>query len=356
MTVIETFNFSKDLSDLRTSYQNIYYGNDTFLFLFEVSKSIIILSNFLEIVRNKRNIFSNNMSSDLLKNICSFLPVRYISSCPGVCKNWNSILSDFSKIKLFSKLPTNYYMKNNIFLNESIAGIKTNDKNIFTSNYDSIKIYDNNLELISTIDVHAPIFAVNNEYLLFKHEEYIKLFSLDRKKIIKQWEENNKTIGLAIHNQYIYCIDRKKSYIYDFDGRLLRQWDLGIKKNNYNYENDIANGNDEIFVTFPQLGYIKVFSLEGKLLRNIKCYNNHLDKTYVPIKIIISNNVIYVTTTKINIIMAFDYKGKFFFQIDNHVNISFIAHLNDRLYVKNMNNRFILIYNLLYDDIRKNIK
>jgi len=347
MSIITSFNFDKKIFNLKTSYQNIYTTNDILLFQLEVLKSLKILSYLLQTTRDKRNIFANNMPSDLLLYIFSFLPRRYVFSNSSICKNWNSIFANFLKIKFPPRFPIGYnplrhYKK---IFDKNYKKIINNNKNIFFLYDDYISCYDNNLKFVSIFDIVICSAAVNNEYLLCYFSEF-KLYSFSEKKIVKKWKNNNYHItDLAMCEKYIYIINEKNIIILDFDGKLIKQWDFQVE--NYDSLINITINNDEIFITDSRCTYIKVFSFHGKLLRRIKCYNSYLKKSYEPFYITISDNIIYITTHFNNVIMVFDYDGNFIFNIDSLEPLYDIISSGNQLYVSN--DESIFSCNLLYN-------
>jgi hypothetical protein len=363
MTIVQTFNFTKELFDLKIFYQNIYSTTDILSFQLDVSKSIKLLSNLSKIIRNKRNVFSNYIPSDLLKNIFSFLPNRFSFSSLSICKNWYRILSHFLKIVFFSKLPTDYYMKDYILTNEYVNRITNNGKHIFVCGNNNKKCYDNNLNLISTIDGYCRLISVNDKYLLHSdhsfsdYTTYFELYSLSEQRTIKKWHDNRRYISdFSIYGKYICIVDRKKFYIYDFDGQLLKEWKLNVNKNFMKSNLYIAISNDEIFLSVSDRDYVQVFSLDGKPLRKLKIENDSPDEKYFTGSITICNNIICISAYRSNKIFVFECSGAFLFRINCHLKINYVTLMSKRLYVTCYYDKTIIIYDLLYNEDKKLVK
>jgi hypothetical protein len=346
MTVVETFDFTKEFYNLEITYQNICTTHCILSFQLEVSKSIKILSNLLRIVRNKKNIFSD-IPADLLGCVFSFLPKKYIISNFSICKKWNDMLIRYSKMKLFSNLPTNLHLENNLLVRrEYLRDITSNDNYIFVLSCNHIDYYDNNLRLVSTINADVMLIAANNEYLLCYYPKCAKLYSLSEKKFVEKFKLEYFISGLTMCSKYIYFVSGKKIYIYNFDGHLLKTWELNINKTFYSHTN-ISVNNDEIFLTIPNLFDVSVFSSNGKLLRKICCNNHCLGEKYKPNNVLVSNNTIYLTT--FGQILVFDYFGNFLFYVKSNSYTNLITLLNNNLYISGTDCESIRIYRPIYD-------
>jgi len=360
MTIVQTFNLAKEFSDLKIIYHNIYSTTDILSFQLDVLKSIRILSNLSQFIRNKMNIFSNYIPSDLLKNIFSFLPNIYSFSSLAICKNWHRILTNYLKIIFFSKLPMNYYMKDCILVDDYIGRITNNGKYIFTRGSHSKKCYDNNLKLISTISGYCRLISVNDKYLLHSdysfldYTTYFELYSLSERKTIRKWHDYRCYISdFVIYDKYICIVDRKKFYIHDFYGQLLKEWRLNVNKDFFKSKVYIAISNGEIFLSVTDRDYIQVLSFDGNPLRTIKIRNNNQNEKYFVGSIAICNNIICISAFKSNKIFVFECSGAFLFQINCHFEISFITLMGNRLYATSHYDKSIIIYDLLCEKDKK---
>jgi len=339
MTVVTTLNLDQNLSDLKIAYQNIYTTNCEFSFQLEVLKSLKILSELLQIVRNKRNIFSK-IPKDLLEYVFSFLPKEQIFRNLIICKNWFKMLGTHLE-NFSSKLPISLQFEHSFEIDNHIKRIKNNDNHIFISCYQKTRCYDNNLKLISTFSTNDSEFAVNNKYLCCYDNLYVKLYSLNEKKFIRDICSYSFVQGLTICKKYIYVVAENKVHIYNFYGKLLSRWEF--KMDFFYFRIIISVYDDEIFLAGSYSNQINVFSFEGKLLRNIYFHSKiHLLKNLT-----ISNNVIYVTTNE-NVLIYNSY-GKFLFQVINTKNADKIGILENKIFVSSEYNNIIYIFNLIYD-------
>ena len=344
MTVATYFNLNQQLVDLKTTYQNISTTNCELFFQLQVSKSIKILSYLLQFVRNKRNIFSCNITTNILIYIFSFLSKENMISNFTICKNWNSILINFSKNKQFSKLAINRPFVKYLLSNEVNCIIKSNDKYVYIPSYSGIKYYNNCLESINTINVRSSLFATNNRFLCYYEEKSIKLYSFYEEKTVRAWNSSNSVIGLAICEKYFYFADSKNFLnICDFDGHILKKWKL--KTENMSGKINIGVNKNEIFL-IDSKPCIQVFSFDGILLREIKCYNNYLKQLYVPEDIAISNKTIYVTTKSNKQILVFNCNGDFISQISCNNPTNNITCFKEYLLVSNKSDGFVSVYDL----------
>jgi hypothetical protein len=345
MSIVKTFNLKKDFSDLETAYKNIYDSDNILSFQLGISKSIKILSYLAKFVRNKTNIFSKNMPTDLLIHIFSFLPKKYMFSNLRTCKIWNKILTNPVQIILY-KHPIDYNINNDSIGYLWTKRIEHNDKYIFISNLANIKCYNENLEIVSTIDIYESLFATNNNYLCYcTPEGCVSLYSFKKKKIVAEWT-CRFVVTLSMSEKYI-CITYTQGFnVYDFKGCLLKTW--GLKIHDIHGNVNIAMNDDEIFLTDLIFDYIQVFSCDGKFLRKIDCYNPYLKKSYKPRYITISNNIICVTSSGGHNILVFHYNGKFLFQINSCNLLSYITCFKNKLFASCYSGT-VSIYNLLYN-------
>ena len=229
------------------------------------------------------------------------------------------------------------------------TGIKNNDKYIFISYDNKIMFYDHDLNYMSTINANRPILDASNKYIMYCNDLDVNLYSLNEKYIMKKWRKC--VVNLTMCDKYIYFVDYNNLFIYDLDGKFLKQVKLETIKDIYfNAGNIVING-DEIFLSNWQYYRISVFSLNGKFLRKKHCYNHYLNISYKPEDIAIYSNNICVFVRNGKHILIFDHYGKFLFQIEHNIPVGFIIYLKNKIILSIM---IIILYLFVIYNMKNN--
>lgn len=206
--------------------------------------------------------------------------------------------------------------------------------------------------------------SAGNIYVADLYNGNISIF--DSKGVFKDYfkvEGKEKHIvapaGLRIFNDKLYVTDvqNSKAYVFSLDGKLLREiGKVGLENGQFRAPNAITIDKDEnIYVTDTGNQRIQVFNKEGKFLRIVNGNENGKgDSIFVnPRGIAIdSRGILYVVSNLTHFVYGFDKEGKqvFVFGGNGDANDRFglpnglFIDENDRVYITDTTNRRVAVY------------
>jgi hypothetical protein len=253
------------------------------------------------------NILKEKIIDVIFINIMSFLPIKNVYSNRFMCKKWYYILiSKLTKKIIPYYVPTKIALIRKDFFGIFMANM-TNIKNQITfseyNNYDYI-IYDHNKKKICNRNL--PYFSSNSKFILGYDYRNVKILDLDFQEL-HEWKFTNSK-DLTIDENHVYIIENTTCYVYDFKGKKINSWNI-LESDNIYFPKMRANKN-KIYVSINDNSdnWIKIFSNEGKFIRNIHISKNIYNKFYA-FPFDISRDIIYVLDYVNNCIKFFTCDG-----------------------------------------------
>jgi hypothetical protein len=311
------------------------------------------MSIITNLILQKNNSFFQNVVTELLINIVSFLQIEYKSICQTVCKIWlKNLKSNLSK-KILLSIPKNMIYCESFDVKFVPKTIMMTNNHIYISRYlNACKLDMINSKLIEENDENfqTNIITSNNNYICTINLNIIHIYSL-KMKLINKISTKGISDLVIDGNDNIIAIKDNQVLIYNTKGILTKSWPVVDYPEIKGDPERIACNDSEIFVLEPCMNRVYVFSYEGKLNRSWGGIGLKPGNLMDPISIAIYKNIVFISDVGHEGIQIFTCYGKYISQYKHkdmhHVSNIVIAH--NYIYISNWGNKNIIKYRLIYD-------
>jgi len=109
MSVIFKYKFENKYFHLKKTIDNLELINDSLTFKMTIYNIIKLLSSISKSIKN--NLFGKHIVTELLLNIISYLPHKYVSIFELVCTNWKQHINSNISKKILPQLKQISYLK-----------------------------------------------------------------------------------------------------------------------------------------------------------------------------------------------------------------------------------------------------
>ena len=213
------------------------------------------------------DLFNKYVKKEIFSYILSFLSKKYVISKRSICKNWHKILTcDFIKNALgpFNEPYNMYYLD---FIKNRLRVIRVNNKKCYLDCHDGEIIIMNDDLVVGKYYLENVLGICGNSELICFYNNKEIITSKYNNKIVSEIKSENIN-GITMDDKYIYILKNREIIQYNTEGTYIKRWN--IEKHSWFYVHDkIIVDNDEIYVYGECYGCIKVYSSDGKFIRDI---------------------------------------------------------------------------------------
>jgi hypothetical protein len=292
------------LQNLDENLNNLKKSKDLLTF----SKNIVNIEKITSLLKEKYcnvNLFDKYIKKEIFSNILSFLPKKYVITKRSICKKWYDTLTCNFIQKSLGPFNEPYRI---LFVSHSKIQLKyiTKISNKICNYYyisGTINVLNDNGSVMET-------YKISNETRGFFGNSTTMCY-FDGKMILRKFNGEIITklniqhyFDVTMDDNYIYVLGSEKIFQYNVGGQFIKSWNLNSDIDPIlGYK--IIVDKDEIFVFKVGYNCIKIYSNNGKLIREI---GDNL--TYCMPSFDIYKDHIYILDVKHNLIKVFSRYGK----------------------------------------------
>jgi hypothetical protein len=259
-------------------------------------------------MNNKNEIMNEKIIDIIFITIASFLPIKNIYSGRFVCKKWYYILiSKLTKKIITYKIPNKVNLIRKEFIGIYVINTSNINNRIFFSGFNTgleFVIYDYDKKKF--FDLELSYFSSNSKFICGYRHQNIKIFNLEFQELNK-WNCDNIN-DLTVDENYIYVVGDKICYVYDFKGNKINYWNISEKKEIGFPKIRVNNNKIYVSINDESDNWIKIFSNEGKCIRDIHISKN-MYNDLIAFQFYVSSSIIYVLDYTDNSIKFFTCDG-----------------------------------------------